>query len=562
MKTITVRANEVSQPYYAGAGSRITLTGSGRVEWAAVEKLQDALNGATWNTWPAGSTAGYRDTERGLAVRVVGTGACTVTIEEGKGDPANEGAYWQPVGDGVSAIANPLTGVIEKSAGGKRMYIGTRRFHSVVMLSNYCALDGVTDDTAGFAAAMAAVPAGGALYLGEAGQVALVRVSATDPTAAIDLDGFDGRGMFGGATIRQASNVPAGISIMRGVCHNSYFAGFTLDGNVTARNPGAYGPEGEGFNPKNSTGLTVEYVTVVSCHQDAFDFDDCSDCYLYRCVAQDCWGDGYHMGGSVVGVYNTNTVIDTCVSVGCGQERRASGDPYGEGFSIAGTRNKIINCTSINDQRGIRCESANSVVCGNIIVDCGADGATGDVAILIDTSSLATVVSGNIVPSTSSKAGSVGIKVTGIRNVISNNSVKNNKTGIEVGGSFNTVEGNQTNTSDTGILISGAANWSFVRNNTLETSWYGVRADSSKARIAGNSIVTATEQGIDLRAGSCVVSGNEVINGSKFGVRMFNASVTGCTVFNNVIDATSGGVSLAGTGHLVSNNVVNGAYVP
>ena len=110
MKTITVRANEVSQPYYAGAGSRITLTGSGRVEWAAVEKLQDALNGATWNTWPAGSTAGYRDTERGLAVRVVGTGACTVTIEEGKGDPANEGAYWQPVGDGVSAITNTLTG--------------------------------------------------------------------------------------------------------------------------------------------------------------------------------------------------------------------------------------------------------------------------------------------------------------------------------------------------------------------------------------------------------------------------------------------------------------------
>ncbi|HQV16240.1 MAG TPA: hypothetical protein PK620_15110, partial [Denitromonas sp.] len=115
MKTITVRANEVSQPYYAGAGSRITLTGSGRVEWAAVEKLQDALNGATWNTWPAGSTAGYRDTERGLAVRVVGTGACTVTIEEGKGDPANEGAYWQPVGDGVSAITNTLTGEIVKT---------------------------------------------------------------------------------------------------------------------------------------------------------------------------------------------------------------------------------------------------------------------------------------------------------------------------------------------------------------------------------------------------------------------------------------------------------------
>ena len=120
MKTITVRANEVSQPYYAGAGSRITLTGSGRVEWAAVEKLQDALNGATWNTWPAGSTAGYRDTERGLAVRVVGAGACSVTIEEGKGDPANEGAYWQGVGDNATVITDPITGEIEILSGGKR----------------------------------------------------------------------------------------------------------------------------------------------------------------------------------------------------------------------------------------------------------------------------------------------------------------------------------------------------------------------------------------------------------------------------------------------------------
>ena len=38
-----------------------------------------------------------------------------VTIEEGKGDPANEGAYWQPVGDGVSAITNTLTGEIVKT---------------------------------------------------------------------------------------------------------------------------------------------------------------------------------------------------------------------------------------------------------------------------------------------------------------------------------------------------------------------------------------------------------------------------------------------------------------
>ena len=110
MKTITVRANEVSQPYYAGAGSRITLTGSGYVEWAGVEKLQDALNGATWQTWPAGSTAGYRDTDRGMAIRVAGTGDCTVTVEEGKADRANENAYWQGVGDNATVITDPVTG--------------------------------------------------------------------------------------------------------------------------------------------------------------------------------------------------------------------------------------------------------------------------------------------------------------------------------------------------------------------------------------------------------------------------------------------------------------------
>lgn len=117
MKTITVRANEISQPVYAGAGSRITLTGSGYVEWAGVEKLQDALNGATWQTWPAGSTAGYRDTDRGMAIRVVGTGDCTVTVEEGKADRANENAYWQGVGDNATVVTNTLTGGIAISAG-------------------------------------------------------------------------------------------------------------------------------------------------------------------------------------------------------------------------------------------------------------------------------------------------------------------------------------------------------------------------------------------------------------------------------------------------------------
>ena len=117
MKTIAVRANEVSQPFYAGAGSRITLTGSGYVEWAGVEKLQDALNGATWQTWPAGSTAGYRDTDRGMAIRVAGTGDCTVTVEEGKADRANENAYWQGVGDNATVITNTLTGRIEKIGG-------------------------------------------------------------------------------------------------------------------------------------------------------------------------------------------------------------------------------------------------------------------------------------------------------------------------------------------------------------------------------------------------------------------------------------------------------------
>ena len=115
MKTITVRANEISQPVYAGAGSRITLTGSGYVEWAGVEKLQDALNGATWQAWPAGSAAGYRDTDRGMAIRVVGTGDCTVTVEEGKADRANENAYWQGVGDNATVVTNTLTGKVEIS---------------------------------------------------------------------------------------------------------------------------------------------------------------------------------------------------------------------------------------------------------------------------------------------------------------------------------------------------------------------------------------------------------------------------------------------------------------
>src|SRR5574340_453087 len=94
MTTLTLSTGQISPITFVPAGSRVTLSGSGSVEWTPGNPSAAATQ-ANWQTWALGSTTGYQDTLRPLCIRVTATGDCTVTIEEGRNDKYGEDAYWE-----------------------------------------------------------------------------------------------------------------------------------------------------------------------------------------------------------------------------------------------------------------------------------------------------------------------------------------------------------------------------------------------------------------------------------------------------------------------------------
>lgn len=93
---IVLSANgQISEPREVGPGARVTVTGSGWLEWTP-STLADVRNGvATWQPWPRGQAAGFADTLRRVVVRARATGAVQVDIDESRKDEGAEGAYWQ-----------------------------------------------------------------------------------------------------------------------------------------------------------------------------------------------------------------------------------------------------------------------------------------------------------------------------------------------------------------------------------------------------------------------------------------------------------------------------------
>ena len=121
MTTLTLSTNQVSQITFVPAGSRITSTGNGSIEWTPGSPT-DAANSPNWQTWAKGSSAGYMDTLRPMSIRATATGAMTVTIEEGRGDKYGEDAYFDADYAQYSVDASGNTVLV--GADGKHIYLG------------------------------------------------------------------------------------------------------------------------------------------------------------------------------------------------------------------------------------------------------------------------------------------------------------------------------------------------------------------------------------------------------------------------------------------------------
>lgn len=119
MSTLTLSTGQISPITFVPAGSRVTLSGSGSVEWTPGNPTQ-AANQPDWQTWALGSTAGSQDTLRPLSIRVTATGSCTVTIEVGGADKYAADAYWEEdIPYFVRDSAGNVTGL--RGAGGGRI---------------------------------------------------------------------------------------------------------------------------------------------------------------------------------------------------------------------------------------------------------------------------------------------------------------------------------------------------------------------------------------------------------------------------------------------------------
>lgn len=105
MKTITLTNGQVSQITFVPAGSRITSSGNGSIEWTPGTEA-DARNAPNWKTWSKGSASGFMDTVRPMSIRATATGNMTVTIDEDGADKYGADVYFEESQPYFSTDAN------------------------------------------------------------------------------------------------------------------------------------------------------------------------------------------------------------------------------------------------------------------------------------------------------------------------------------------------------------------------------------------------------------------------------------------------------------------------
>jgi len=338
--------------------------------------------------------------------------------------------------------------------------------------------------------------------------------------------------------------------------NNLVFRDFEIDGNKQRLVTVALG-EDEGIDIKGGANILIDKVFIHDMGTDGIDTDKVSsvgsDIIISNSIIKDNGG---------VGIHNNfdNTSVLGCIVDNNGHERYANQTGQVQldacGVDLKGDNGKIVNCTIINNVRGVNIAGINNpLINGNTIVNNTYEGI---VVSSVESSSLSTntIISNNII-----KGNLYGIWVKGSDGtlMLSNNLVESSggsNIGLKIedtngmtvlGGSYLGVFGIEID------QLSGLTKIS----TELKGSSNGVRVNSGVVgtwlEISNCKDNISTGAGaVDLRG---LVDGVKILNNNfmnRIGVRMLNSggNPSNCIIKHN----ETTGMTILGTGHVFRDN--------
>jgi parallel beta-helix repeat protein len=205
--------------------------------------------------------------------------------------------------------------------------------------------DGVADDTAAFALALAASPAvyvppgvylvdrlavpAGASIRG-AGRGSVLRLPSQ--TITDDPD-------FGGVlNVYGTPGTPITGVYISDLMIDGNRAGLTIAGTTNALNI-------EAVDVKDAQRCTFHALTIVNAMSDGIDIDDSSECLVSACHLSDCGGFGVHMSNGAL-----RNRVTGCIAEGCGIAHSRGG--FDTHNAATSTNNSFVNCLARNCYQG------------------------------------------------------------------------------------------------------------------------------------------------------------------------------------------------------------------
>jgi parallel beta-helix repeat protein len=443
--------------------------------------------------------------------------------------------------------------------------------------------DGVTDDTAAFAAAAAAIPAtGGRIYVPAGTYIVETPVlvpsyctifGAGKRVSIIKSKVMDYSGRQKGSVLMNKNYVSHTNDVI--VDYNIVVHDLTLDGNRD--NITHEATEQEGIDLLGVENFLIENVEVKNIIADGIDINGCKYGEVCYCDIIDCTWDGFHAGGAVDASYQMRVHHNYVAR--CAQGRVGFDDMYGginndtdngsiesnviegcwRGICVSASGSKILIANNIiyDTETGydIYCLGSYSRIVGNFCMAKSA--ATGNIY-------CAGIGQGVVINGNTCTHGKAGIKVENTKPVIiSSNLVRGAcyVNGINVAGTSHIIEGNvleykPSATARGSIEIASTAPNTTVSNNVIYGDEAG-RAIMSKAAgviVESNQVYGGSAVDIEIQSTDNIISANRCGTATTEALLLTATSAT-CLVIGNNFNGSAAGWSNLGTDNVAGTNI-------